>query len=139
MISSIRSLRIVRHTGNYDEMRSFYQDGLDMRPTAEWDRSPTDRGVLLVFNGPTSATCVEVLTYPGAGDHQSSGTTSSGALTIAVEVMNAGAQYEALRQRGVEIIRELETMPWGHLSFSVRDPDGLEISFYQDMNSTADG
>jgi len=136
----IESIRIVRHTRNFDEMRSFYQDGLDMRPLAEWDRGPDERGAVLVFNGPTSATSVEVLTHPGLRPSEDSAAAESPAgtglarVTIAIEVTNVGAHYETIQERGVEIVREIANMPWGHRSFSVRDPDGLGISFFQDMN-----
>jgi catechol 2,3-dioxygenase-like lactoylglutathione lyase family enzyme len=145
MIRSIQSIRIVRHTAKYDAMLSFYQDGLDMRPIGQWDRAPDDRGALLVFNGPTSTTSVEVLTLPGPGPVSDAtvdeppeapdiATHHPEGISLSVEVANVGAQYEAVQERGVAITREITNMPWGHRSFSVGDPDGLQISFFQDMN-----
>jgi catechol 2,3-dioxygenase-like lactoylglutathione lyase family enzyme len=144
MIKSIQSIRIVRHTQNYDSMLSFYQDGLDMRPIGRWDRAPDDRGAILVFTGPTSATSVEVLTLPATGpgiagnldDRPSTPAAplAPSGINLSIEVANVGGHYELIRERGVEITREIANMPWGHRSFSVADPDGLQISFYQDMN-----
>ena len=134
-------------------MRNFYLNDLDMRPIEEWDRGAGDRGALFVFNGPTSATSVEVLDHavPGGGptptesvraaSRETTAATrkiSPEPITVAVEVDNVGAQLEKMVGCGVEITSEIATMPWGHRSFSVRDPDGLEISFFQDMNRRED-
>lgn len=135
----IQSIRIVRHTSNYQKMRAFYQDGLDMRPLAEWDRGPEEKGAVLVFTGRTSTTAVEVLTHPGApgGGGPANGAAAGGAstgVTVLLEVDNVGAQYEEVQARGVPVTREPANMPWGHRTFTVTDPDGLEISFFQDMH-----
>ncbi len=145
----IESIRIVRFTRNFKRMRSFYVEALDMRPVAEWDRGPDDKGVILVFTGRTSTTSVEVLMneaggkqaaangQAGAGGFDaagSAGAADSAGISVAIEVDNVGAQHETLVRRGVHIEQEPENMPWGHRRFVVRDPDGLAISFFQDMN-----
>jgi len=38
------------------------------------------------------------------------------------------------RQKGAEIVRGIEDMPYGCRDFDVRDPDGHPIAFGQDMN-----
>lgn len=140
MMTMIPSIRIVRHTMRFADMREFYEVGLDMRPIAEWDRGADDRGVLLVFNGPTSATSFEILTHPGiAATTRVLGSGEAGGLTVAVEVANVGARYETLTGRGMIIAADIANQPWGHRSFSLRDPDGLEISFFQDMTAGVGG
>jgi uncharacterized glyoxalase superfamily protein PhnB len=55
-------------------------------------------------------------------------------VALLLEVGNGGAYYERLLGRGVETEGEPANTPWGHRSFRVKDPEGFEISFYQDMN-----
>ena len=68
-------------------MRAFYLDELDMRPLAEWDRGPEEKGIVLVFTGRTSTASVEVLAAPEGG-------TAPEGIELAGEVDNVGAHYE---------------------------------------------
>lgn len=125
------SIRLVRLTADYRSMRRFYEEQLNMRPLAEWDRGEYDKGVILVFNGRTSTTSVEILTQE-TGRPAAHGVTDH--ISLSFEVTNVGASYEEVKSRGVRIEDEPENKPWGHRAFTVRDPDGLLITFYQDMN-----
>jgi uncharacterized glyoxalase superfamily protein PhnB len=53
-----------------------------------------------------------------------------GGVTLMVEAADIEAEYERLRALGVEIVKPLQTHPWGARSFWFRDPDGNIIDFY---------
>lgn len=54
---------------------------------------------------------------------------------IAVFVDDADAAYERYRAAGAEIADEIETMPWGLRSFTVRDPDRNLIGIAHEEHS----
>lgn len=62
-------------------------------------------------------------------------------MTEGIRIVRHTVDYPAMRRfseevksRGVRIDGEPENKPWGHRAFTVRDPDGLLITFYQDLN-----
>jgi len=149
----IEGIRVVLQTQDFARMRAFYEDKLDMRPLVDWDLAEDDRGVVLVFTGRTSTTSIEILTVrhgDGGSGQIDAGPAEAGhpdgeaadreaavrpdRFALGLEVANVGATYEDIVARGVTIVEEPENKPWGHRSFSVRDPDGLLITIYQDMN-----
>lgn len=52
-------------------------------------------------------------------------------MTLMFEVEEISAEYERIRVMGVEIVKPLQTHPWGSRSFWFRDPEGNIIDFYQ--------
>jgi catechol 2,3-dioxygenase-like lactoylglutathione lyase family enzyme len=44
--------------------------------------------------------------------------------------------YKHYLENGVEMDQELDDFPWGYREFWVRDPDGNQIRFTQEINNT---
>ena len=55
-----------------------------------------------------------------------------------VYVEDADALCAAFREKGVEIVRELEDAPYGLRDFDIRDPDGHIIAFGHDLEPGTD-
>jgi catechol 2,3-dioxygenase-like lactoylglutathione lyase family enzyme len=53
-----------------------------------------------------------------------------GSFTMAFEVRDVDAEYERLKELGVEFVKLPATHPWGCRSFWFRDPDGNIVSFF---------
>ena len=53
-----------------------------------------------------------------------------GGITIMFEVTDADAEYERLKELGVEIVKPPATYPWGARSAWFRDPDGNIVDFF---------
>ncbi|MFX0591699.1 VOC family protein [Melissospora conviva] len=54
-------------------------------------------------------------------------------LLVAFEVADIAAEYDRLRNDGVEITTELQTEPWGERFFQVTDPNGVILQLVQWM------
>ncbi len=119
------AVRIVRHTGDFDGMLSFYRDRLGLAVIHSWDRAADDRGALLAL-GPDGVE-VEVLTLGDLAD-PSAGPPAN--LELSIEVHDADQVHRELVAAGVPIARELVDDPWGHRSFGIDDPGGLRIWVY---------
>ena len=50
---------------------------------------------------------------------------------LAWEVADARAECDRLVAAGAELIRPPTLQPWGHENFTVRGPDGWEITLFQ--------
>ncbi len=54
-----------------------------------------------------------------------------------LEVDDVSHLYESLKSKGVKILYELHTMPWGAREFSIEDPDGYKLTFGQNDNAAS--
>ncbi len=50
-------------------------------------------------------------------------------MEIVLYVRDVESLYDELRHTGAEIVRELDTRPWGTVDFTVRDLNGCELIF----------
>ena len=50
---------------------------------------------------------------------------------VVLEVDDAAAELDRLRESGVEIAAELQDEPWGERCFQVRDPNGVTVQLVQ--------
>jgi uncharacterized glyoxalase superfamily protein PhnB len=54
----------------------------------------------------------------------------TGSVTLMLEVDDVDAEYERLKELGVEFVKPPQTHPWGSRSLWFRDPDGHIIDFF---------
>jgi catechol 2,3-dioxygenase-like lactoylglutathione lyase family enzyme len=122
----IRSARLARHTGRFDDVTSFYRDILGFEVVMQWDRGPGQRGMILSPPGEVAGFTVEILDQSPGGelrDHSSFG----------IQVDDVDAIQKQLADRGVAIEERARDMPWGHRTLYLRDPDGLRIWIYHEL------
>ena len=117
-------------TPKYEETVAFYREGLGLPVIETWDRDPDDRGTLFG----ASSGVIEVLALPGGGrsDHLWDGRPPQGAFML-VEVRQVESYYQRVIERGLPIQKQLKDQAWGHRSFCVREPNGLTIYFYSEL------
>jgi uncharacterized glyoxalase superfamily protein PhnB len=122
----IRSARLARHTGRFDEVTRFYRDTLEFQVVMEWNRGPGQRGMILSPLGDVSGFTVEILDQGGSGelrDHSSFG----------IQVDDVDTVQRQLLDLGVAIEEPAKNMPWGHRTLYLTDPDGLRIWIFQEI------
>jgi catechol 2,3-dioxygenase-like lactoylglutathione lyase family enzyme len=56
--------------------------------------------------------------------------SSAGRVTLMFEVEAVEAEYARVQAMGLELVKPLQTHPWGARSFWFRDPDGNLVDFY---------
>lgn len=54
-------------------------------------------------------------------------------IMLEFEVDDVDAEHDRIKNLGIEIVKPLETQPWGNRSFYFKDPDGNLIDFYMDV------
>ena len=116
--------RVAFYPTDLQRSRAYYSSGLGFAVIDEWDR-PASKGVLLA----AGAGLVELLAPAPSAD-----VVVSGGLLLSVEVDDVDRRHAELTGRSVEMT-ELVVQPWGHRSFSVTDPDGVEVTFFEVLPS----
>ena len=127
-----RQFRFAYFTPRYEETLAFYRDGLELPAIETWDRTPDDRGTLF---GAASGV-IEVLALPDSGqsDHLWDGRPPQGAFMV-IEADHVESLYQCAVERGLPIQEALKEQPWGHRGFCVRDPNGLTIYFFSELEN----
>lgn len=122
--------RFAYFTPKYEETVAFYRQGLELPSIEAWDRTPDDRGTLF---GAASGV-IEVLALPGnaQSDHLWDDRPPQGAFMV-IEVDQVELLYQCAVEKGLPIQHELKDQGWGHRSFCVREPNGLTLNFFSEV------
>jgi uncharacterized glyoxalase superfamily protein PhnB len=54
-------------------------------------------------------------------------------VALAVETEELHAVHDRLAGAGVTIVEPITVRPWGHRNFAVRDPNGLQLWFFEKL------
>lgn len=115
--------RFAFYTADFDRTVDFYQTGLGLEVSEQWNRAPDDRGVVLR----AASGMIEIL----CSAEQTSAPPRGGWLLIEVE--DVDELYQQLRNKGLPIKEELWSAPWGHRKFTIIDPHGIDLSFFSNI------
>lgn len=128
MTSPILELRVALTAADYDQIVSFYRDGLGLDPAALWTNEngraeiyELGRGTLEIFDEPHAASIDEI----------EAGARLSGQIRFALQVPDLEAALARLAAHGTYAIHPPVTTPWGHRNARVASPDGLQITLFQ--------
>jgi uncharacterized glyoxalase superfamily protein PhnB len=124
----VLAMSVVRHTQNFEAMIRFYHEILEMKIVESWNE-PRNQGALLSPGEKVDAALIEILQL---GDQAKPGLQPEN-IVLSIEIDDVDGWHDHLSNLGVIIARRLEDAPWGHRGFSVDDPDGFRIRFYQDI------
>ena len=111
--------RFYYFTPNYDAVVAFYRDGLGLEIVSAWNRGPEDRGT--VFRSPNGVGMIEVEFGQDVRPPQGG---------VYVEVEDVDVWYEKAVRKGLGISQPISDTTYGHRTFKLADPDGLEIGFF---------
>lgn len=117
-----REFRFVYSTQHFDETVAFWLVDIGLDRVSGWDRAPDDRGAIFALGSGS----IEVLT-PGSGPTFG----GCGGMYVLSEVDDVDAWWEELEARGAPVTSRPQDRPWGHRDFSVTDPNGLRVGFFQ--------
>ncbi|MEU9468843.1 VOC family protein [Streptomyces avermitilis] len=113
MVHVLSSRTLLRPT-DPERSRAFYGEKLGLAVHREFGTGP-ERGTVYFLGG-------GFLEVAGRSD-----TPPSPALKLWLQVPDAGAAHEELKNAGVEIVRPPVREPWGLIEMWIADPDGTEI------------
>jgi catechol 2,3-dioxygenase-like lactoylglutathione lyase family enzyme len=128
-----RQFRFAYFTPKYEETVAFYREGLELPVIEAWDRASDDRGTLV---GADSGV-IEVLSLPRSShpDHLWDARPPQGAFMV-IEADQVESLYQHAVERGLPIQQALKDQAWGHRGFCVREPNGLTLYFFAELQST---
>ncbi|MET9621565.1 VOC family protein [Streptomyces sp. NPDC006464] len=112
----VLSSRILLRPADPERSRRFYGETLGLAVHREFGTGP-QRGTVYFLGG-------GFLEVSGRADAPS----PSPELRLWLQVADVRAVHEELRGRGVEVLREPVTEPWGLVEMWIADPDGVRIA-----------
>jgi len=120
-------MRVLVGTRDYANTTSFYADVLGFRVQEEWD-APDGRGTLF----DTGAGVIEVVE-----DSPHHPAEPPRGVSVSIEVGDVDWLHAQLTHAGVAPTDPLAERPWGHRSFTIQDPCGLPLTFFQVLEAQA--
>ena len=131
----MRLMHTMLRVGNLDRSLKYYTEVFGMKVLRKKDYPDGKFTLAFVGYGPESQTAVIELTHNWDTDRYDLGT---GYGHIALEVEDAYAACEQIRQRGGKVVREAGPMKHGTTVIAfVEDPDGYKIELIQKGTQSA--
>ena len=113
----------------YEETLNFYKNKLEFNLDFSWDRSKNDKGSLFSFG----SGLIEILQLPDNEsefnlglDHRS----PTGSFMV-IETQDIETQFSKYKDKGISFKQEITIQSWGHKSFSILDPNGVLLYFFE--------
>ena len=116
--------RVQIFTREYQQLCQFYEQILGLPVIVRRETSLDDR--VCVYSAASGQ--IEVI-YAGEGIE----VPTSNGWTLQMQVSDADAYCEQIRQKGWKILREPQDQFWGHRNFKTLDPSGLELTIYNEL------
>ena len=129
--SPILQLRIALTTSDYQRLVKFYCEGLGIEPSAEWHN---DGGQALMLE--MGQATLEIFDEKQAEviDRIEAGKRVSGQVRFALKVPDLESVMERLLANGAKLVHEPVVTPWGDTNVRFEDPDGIQITLFQEAD-----
>lgn len=119
-----REFRFAFFARDYERTLKYYGDGLNLPIVDSWDRGPDDRGT--VFGAASGL--IEVLKLPRHQEpHDVWDYRVPQGVWVVIEAEDVDAWYKQVLKKRLPIKEQLTDQEWGHRSFRLVDPDGIEL------------
>lgn len=123
------AFRFTYFTDKYQETYAFYQDKLGFELAHDWDRRAEDKGALFK----AGFGLIEIL-------HKSLEETENPGLDyrapqgifMCIQVWEIDDLYDLFKKQNIPFKQELTDQSWGHRTFSILEPNGLTLYFFQE-------
>jgi predicted enzyme related to lactoylglutathione lyase len=113
--------RLVFSPKDFEASLAFYREGLDLPVDHEWDYGGGDRGIVFL----AAAGMIELLGLaPGAQYVQPQG------VIVLIQVDSADRWHKLAQERGLPVVQEPTSYPWGQRVVRLQDPDGLVVALF---------
>lgn len=125
----VLELRVALTTADYDRLMKFYTVGLGLEPAADWS-GEQGRVVVMAMGRAT----LEVFDERQAEyvDNLEAGARVSGPVRLALRVPDVRAAVARLAAHGATVVQPPTLTPWGDLNARVQDPDGMQVTLFQE-------
>lgn len=125
------AFRFTYFTNKYSETCAFYEQDLGFSLEHSWDRNEDDKGSLFR----AGEGLIEVLLTPNNPEHKVEGLDyrSPQGIFMCIQVWEIDDIYNQLKSSGISFEQELTNQSWGHKSFSILDPNGIVLFFFEEQ------
>ncbi len=125
------AFRFTYFTDKYEETFNFYTDKIGFEVGHSWDRSEDDKGC--VFHAGHGI--IEILQQPHNEDHMNEGLDyrQSQGVFMCIQTWEVEELFQKFSEAGIYFKQEIVNQPWGHRTFSIYEPNGLVIYFFQEL------
>lgn len=113
--------RVILWPNDFAATYAFYKNGLELAVDHEWDYDSGDKGVVFLAGGGM----IELL----ARMPEQAFVAPQG-VGVLIQVDDADHWFGLAQQRGLKVIQEPVSYPWGHRVTRLQDPDGLVVSLF---------
>lgn len=123
--------RFAYFTDKYKETYDFYQNRLELVLAHNWDRNEYDKGAVFKAGGGL----IEIMLRPKKEENRYPGLdyrTAQGSFMV-IQVFNVDEIFKKYQTKGIPFEQEIVSQPWGHRSFSVLEPNGLILFFFEEQ------
>ncbi len=114
-------MRVLVGTTDYAASTAFYRDVLRFTVQEEWDGSD-GRGTLFDTGGGVIEVMEDSPHHPAEPPR---------GVRVSIEVGDVDRLHLRLADAGVVPTDPLADRPWGHRSFTIEDPSGLPLTFFE--------
>jgi len=119
--------RIVIKVNDYRNSFEFYKEKLGLKLSSSWQRKDSWGAI---FSAGTAD--LEIIWYPdGEGLADCAYQLERNKIDINFETHDIDLIFKRLSDLNVEIAKKPFDAPWGYRVFTIKDPDGIPISFLQ--------
>ncbi|WP_462248890.1 VOC family protein [Ekhidna sp.] len=125
------AFRFTYFTDKYDDTCDFYGKKLEFNLEHSWDRNEHDKGALFKVG----AGLIEVLLKPNDEENRNAGLDyriPQGAF-MCIQVENIDQLFNKYKAMRIPFKQEIVDQAWGHRSFSILEPNGLVLFFFQEQ------
>jgi uncharacterized glyoxalase superfamily protein PhnB len=128
----ILELRVAVTTADYERLVKFYCEGLGIEPAQFWNNGQ-GRALILDMGHATLEIFDE--TQAQTIDQIEAGKRVSGQIRFALQVPDLQTAMERLLAHGATLVHPPVITPWGDNNVRLQDPDGMQITLFQVMES----
>jgi catechol 2,3-dioxygenase-like lactoylglutathione lyase family enzyme len=128
----VLELRVALTARDFERMERFYRHGLGIEPFASW---PAEQGRALVLD--LGHAVLELFDEQQAEtvDRTEVGERVSGPVRFALKVVDLQQALERLLANGARLVHEPVTTPWGDVNVRVKDPDGFQVTLFEEKRA----
>lgn len=127
---TVRELRLVVTTDDYDAAVAFYRDVLGMPASAEY--LSDDQGRVVILEAGEATLEIGDVAHGEYVDDVEVGRRVAGQVRLALRVDDAQTATTAADAAGAEIVAPPTVTPWHSLNARLEAPGGLQVTLYQD-------
>jgi len=129
----VLELRVAVTSAEYDRLVSFWCEGLGIEPAEIWNNDG-GRAIMLEMGRAT----LELFDERQAEviDQLEVEKRVSGPIRFALQVPDLKSAMERLLAHGATLVHPPVTTPWGDVNVRLQDPDGMQITLFESVQSS---